>query len=527
MKTRKVLALLLTAALLLTLLAACSTSPSTSPTPTPTPTPTPSTPADNTDEPSEEPDDGLWHGDVSKVIMTYLTVGTVPADVLMVQDAVNEITIPRIGVEVEFKVISIVEARAQYTTWIATKEPMDVMLLAFTNVSPYIDQGMLMPLNDLIEANAPHIYQLGQEYPIYDAAISGGQNYGISTVKAGYGGGGSYLIKQSALDAAGLSYKNDDKVTLDDLTNIFAAVKAALPDVYPCGLTGKNIPYGFTMIADALGASIDSGVLMGTESTTVVNLFESDEFKSYLSHVRDWYTSGYIVRDAATTDMSHLDYLMAGTTVGYFADGPEYLRTAAELSTQESFVQLQLIDAYRPSISGAGNVYWSLPVTCANPEGAMRFLDLMFKDKELVNTIQWGLEGVHYVVDDAEQNLIKFPEGIDATTSGFYSPYGVYGDTRMCYIWDLSTSPAILEEFSAKAVANPTKGVGFCYDASNMTTQIMAISNVIAEYQAALCTGTADIDTAYPEFIAKLKQNGIDEIIADKQAQFDAWRSAN
>ena len=73
------------------------------------------------------------------------------------------------------------------------------------------------------------------------------------------------------------------------------------------------------------------------------------------------------------------------------------------------------------------------------------------------------------------------------------------------------------------AKANPTKGYGFVYDSSAMTNQLTAVQAVITEYQAALETGSVDLDTVYPEFIQKLEANGINEIIADKQAQFDAW----
>ena len=56
-----------------------------------------------------------------------------------------------------------------------------------------------------------------------------------------------------------------------------------------------------------------------------------------------------------------------------------------------------------------------------------------------------------------------------------------------------------------------------------MTNQITAVQAVITEYQAALETGSVDLDTVYPEFIQKLEANGINDIIADNQAQFDAW----
>ena len=56
-----------------------------------------------------------------------------------------------------------------------------------------------------------------------------------------------------------------------------------------------------------------------------------------------------------------------------------------------------------------------------------------------------------------------------------------------------------------------------------MTNQIITIDAIVQEYVSSLETGSADLETVYPAFIEKLKTNGIDDIIADKQAQFDAW----
>jgi putative aldouronate transport system substrate-binding protein len=151
----------------------------------------------------------------------------------------------------------------------------------------------------------------------------------------------------------------------------------------------------------------------------------------------------------------------------------------------------------------------------------------MYSDKEVVNLIQWGIEGEHYVFADEEIGLVTQPEGITAETNGYFMPLGLYGDARMIYFDNVGNNPETNTAYTEAALGNKTKGVGFAYDPSAMTNQIMAIQGVITEYQAALDTGTADIETTYPEFIQKLKDNGIDEVIADKQAQFDAWPFRN
>ena len=48
---------------------------------------------------------------------------------------------------------------------------------------------------------------------------------------------------------------------------------------------------------------------------------------------------------------------------------------------------------------------------------------------------------------------------------------------------------------------------------------------MVAQYLPSLESGSVDLDTYYPEFIDALKAAGVDEVIADKQQQFDEWRA--
>ena len=47
------------------------------------------------------------------------------------------------------------------------------------------------------------------------------------------------------------------------------------------------------------------------------------------------------------------------------------------------------------------------------------------------------------------------------------------------------------------------------------------------KYAVAITNGTLDVDENLPKFISEIKAAGIDEIIAEKQAQLDAWAKAN
>lgn len=458
--------------------------------------------------------DGNWTGDTSHIVMTLITAGTDPVDMQKVQKAVNDISVKKIGVEVEFKPVSYADASSQVPMWIGAGEQIDLMACAFTGISPYIDMNMIEPLDDYLESEAPNLQQMEKDgVGIYDTTTDE-HVYGVRTLNSYEGNGGGYLIRKDWLDEAGFSYENWDAITLDDLDEIFEKIKENHPESYSRILGA--VPAGKrTLCMDVLGATVASGVLIGTDSTTVENYFTSDKYYDYLKHVREWYKKGYVLKDAATSDMVGGEYIKNGTFWGYFSDGNYGLVEQNESAYGNEWVTLLLEQPYCPAVSPSTSTYWTVPVTAAEPEAAVRFLDLMMSDADVTNLLMWGIEGEQYSLDETGKivQLEKFDN---------WNLPGLHGNQQiMCGHSD--TQKKMDAEWNEKAINNKTKGYGYCYDTSAMTNQITAVEAVITEYQAALDTGSVDLDTVYPEFIKKLEANGINEIIADNQAQFDAW----
>ena len=68
--------------------------------------------------------------------------------------------------------------------------------------------------------------------------------------------------------------------------------------------------------------------------------------------------------------------------------------------------------------------------------------------------------------------------------------------------------------------------MGFVFDASNVSSEIAACTNVVSQYYNTIVLGLGDTEKLMAEFRAELKAAGIDTIIAEKQAQLDAWAQA-
>lgn len=463
-----------------------------------------------------------WSGEVSHIIVTYLTLGQTPADLQMVQDALNERTVKEIGVEVELKAVSAYDAFSLFPSWISTGETIDLMFPLLQSINTYVNQGLIDPMEDLIAENAPYIQQLTEEgFTFASNNTIDGHIWSMMQIPKLTGSSGGFVMDNRYLEelkADGFAYDKDKIYTMEEMTELFAKLKELHPEMYPCGmvttsLTNTQSMY-YNLVFDRLGTDYTAGVLMGTDSTTVTNLFATTEYKAYLDQLRAWYLAEYIHPDAATTDTNLDAQLSAGVSCGYFMSSAPTMVTDTKsvLKTTENYVASQ----------PAGG--WVIPMTAKEPEAAMRFLDLMYKDSTIANLLQWGIEGVHYEVLDEEEGLIGFPEGVDASNSGYYNSLGLYGDVREIYVWSASNSQAENDAFTEASLKNPCQAVGMIYNPSDaMTVKITAISAVMAQYMPSLESGSVDVEKYYPEFLEALEAAGINEVIAEQQTQLDEF----
>lgn len=464
------------------------------------------------------------------IIVTYLTLGETPTDLGLVQDAINAISVPEVNVEVEFKPVAISESFTSYSTWIASGEQMDLMMLCFQDPSNYIDSGSIMPIDEYLVTDAPDIDKIGKEFPIYEGAQRDGKIYGVNPVNACYGKNATVMVRKDYFDELGLELK--DKYTYADLTEVFAGIKAKHPDTYPMGVLGtdsstSNSQYNRFNPVDVLGAGVDTGVLLDMTSSKIVDLFESDEYFAYLKQMKEWYDAGYIMQDAATTTLAMQELTNSGTMSSSLVYPNEPTVQDAYNNGFSAFggvAPLPTTEVYMSSNGASNGTYWTVPVTSKNPNAALKFLNLTYANSEVLNLLQWGIEGKHYVKTDVD-GVVRFPDGVDANSNGYLCTLGVYGDKRQAYVTSEANSRAINDAQTEKGMSNRSiaSQKGYAYDSSNMANQVIAVDAVLQQYLPALETGSvSDLDSTYKEFISALKTAGIDDIIADNQAQLDA-----
>ena len=253
----------------------------------------------------------------------------------------------------------------------------------------------------------------------------------------------------------------------------------------------------------------------------IVNKFATPEFEAFAKKTREYFEAGFInPADANATTAN--ENRTAKQSLGEYLIGTQSYSLGYELqASQERNIEVAMVpctDAYVDTTSSQGAMM-AISANSANPERAMMFLNLLNTDPELMTMLNYGVEGTHYNLVDGcveftpeRENYMPWTNGVGNVTilpptvdqgadfwQGFKDYYG-----------GAKTIPVL----------------GYAYDSTAVATEMGAVSNTVAEYALALCTGSVDPETVLPEFLQKLEDNGINTVLDDANAQLDAFMAA-
>jgi putative aldouronate transport system substrate-binding protein len=459
-----------------------------------------------------------------KLTVAFLSWTADPPDLGKVEDALNEILKERIHATVDLMPINGGDYQQRMNLMLQNGDELD-LLVTGTGLNYYMQAmtGQLKPLDDLLDEYGSGIKDALGEY-LHAAMIPGGSVCAVPVLQS-YASATTFVMRQDLLDETGITA--DEIQTLDDLEKVFAGVKEKHPDmapVVPESPGGGIFGLGLDVLYDPLGNSL--GVLPGYGQTaTVADLFETPEYEAWVYRLRDWYLNGYILADAATNNETAADLLAAGRGFGHFTG---VAVGAADTASAAYGMPMAAVTFGEPFVS-AGNVTtiaWGIAAQSKHPEKAMEFLNLLYTDAGIVNLIDYGIEGVHYV--KLSDNVIGYPEGMDPAAHPYnFNLSWEFGNVFLSYV-PAGTDPEIWnksKEMNEKALKS--LAMGFVPDVTPISNEIASVTNVAGQYMTILGTGAVDPDEYLPQFIQKLKDAGMDVIVAEKQAQLDRWLKEN
>ena len=466
-------------------------------------------------------------GEVEKIIVSFPTWTGAPADTEKVQEAINDITRDKIGVEVELSITDFGSFNQNTTLALSANEEVDVLVCVGFPYQTGIQQGYLSDLeeNDLLATYGPDIAEaVGQDN--IDACRVNGVLYGLPSNRDIAQGRGCAAIATEYLDGIGYEVNSDDeivKISLDELNDIYAQLHEKYPDKEVYRPTTNSMSQ-FSNV-DSLGGNVFGVLLDYGQNLDVVNLFESDFYKDYCARLYDYNQKGYISADASTDTTAVGELVKAGTLMSYTTGGKPGIKAQETTLTGRDMTIFQTLDDYISSTSVAG-MPWSIPISAQHKEAAMKFLNECYTNADIANLLAWGIEGTHYKIGD--DGLATYADGVDASNSGWNHSMGwMMPNQFLTHVWE-GNDPELwteMKEFNTNAKVS--KASGFSFDSTNVANELTAVQNVYNEYQTSVEYGFVDPETGIAEMNDKMMTAGLQKIIDEKKAQLAAWQEAN
>lgn len=466
---------------------------------------------------TNKPAEGTSESDLEPYKITMVFPGTPQTDEKKIEEALNKLLTQKINATIDLMPIDWGAWDDKINLMVASREEVDIVFTAQWNGhAKYVSKGAFLELGGLIDKYGQGIKDSLDPAFLEGAKISG-KNYGVPTNKELAAAGGIVYRKDIA-DELGIDMSAVK--TPEDLDAVYAVVKEKKPEMIPLYTTAGAFNSHFFANYDFLGDSTIPGAILKDvqDSTNVQAIEQIDRYKQYLHLTRDYFKKGYINADAATTQVSSGDAWKAGnvfSTIEPMKPGKDAeIASAANLTGK--LAQITMTEKTVATSETAGSML-GISSTSKDPDRAMMLINLLHTDKEINNILNFGIEGDHYT---------RNGEIITATANTpNYNPGAawMFGNQFLNYVWDTEDPDkwAKFKEFNQNAKVSP--GLGFVFDSEPVKAEVGALANVIRQYQRALETGSVDVDKILAEYENKLKDAGVDKVVAEKQKQFDAF----
>ena len=470
-------------------------------------------------------DGGAASNDVYTVKFALITLMTVPNldAIQVVEDEVNRYLAEsgETRYVLDLSVVNIADYFTNIPMELAAGQGPDLIMMLDT-MPTYVDNGYVIPLDPYMDTELKETADL-----IGPILNSGKINGSVYMIPRYYG---------TVLDWKFI-YNNDlangvydmSKVTdLDSLEPALAALKEKYPDEHFLVYSDQfHMMYSYETNTSAIGTY---AATVG-DSTKLVSYYETEAYKKAIQTAYEWRQKGYLDPEGSTNTLTHDEAVFSGSSKGVIMGHSAPVDGIADMfddmnayGADFEAVTIGYSDLYTDTV-GVGVSY-----TSKRPDLAANLINHLYCDEYLWNTLIYGVEGQDYNWN-ADHTVVSYPEGMD----GFSIPYlgmmyscGIIGNGFFYLPFEgnnAGNSPEYGMELMQKAWAPPL--YGFTPSNANVLNEVAAVSNVVSQYNEVLTYGDVNPAEFYDLFIGELKAAGIDAIIADYQAQADAWLAAN
>ncbi len=415
-------------------------------------------------------------------------------------------------------------------------------------VSPYRDdmlkvaeQGIFEPLDEHIAGNAPNFKKILDEHPEYikDLRSSDGKDYflpfigAVKTFKV-------WMVREDWLQKLNLKQPE----TLDDWYNMLKAFKEKDPngngkqDEIP--YTTRNTKAGVLSFMEAFGISgFEANEQFFIEDNKVKYAYTDPRCKEALAFINKLYKEGLIDPEYATNDtkvwLSRITSEVAGscqdTTARAYSLGDAIRKASSNASANLVVVPppkgptgIQMTTSQMQPVRG----YTAISTNSQHKAEIVKLFDYFYSDEGNL-LMNFGIEGQTYTMENGKPTytdaIAKDPKG-----RSILSMLNVYGHREWAYRQDIGYEDAMLDaryvQFRnemEKYIRPTIPALSFTEDErdviNNKYTEIQTYKDEMIDK---FIMGKEPIEK-FDEFVKKIQDMGIDEVLKVEQAAFDRY----
>ncbi|MDN4480562.1 ABC transporter substrate-binding protein [Demequina muriae] len=466
-------------------------------------------------------DEGGGDGDEPYTVnYAYMTVFGDPTQA--VKDAVNELTMEELNMKVNLIPVTFADYFSQLPLKLASgTDPLDITYLFAQDAGSFIDAGYLVDANEYSDLTQDIAAMLGED-------VAGAE---IGGFKAGFGtqtlsrSPNALIVRKDIFDELGYSVEDfnvntDDLSSYDAITDMFAKVQEAHPDMtmFDGTQTMGTLHFGYIdPLTDNFGVLEDYG-----QTSEVTNWFESDQYRAFAELNREWFVEGYSSSDIAVNQDEAEVKMQAGNLFSFIKSYSPTTQAEKEAQTGHEVEVIPLSEAGKISPPAL----LSVVSNSKDPAKAFEFLNWAYTSAEFNDLLNWGVEGIDWV--ESDEGIAAYPEGVDMSNVSYHNDAGFLLPNQFAgHVWEGNPSNMgeLYEEFGNSGLVS--QGYGFFFDSSSVADQIAALKAVYDEYNKQLSFGSMDPDTGLAEYNEALYQAGLQDVIDEKQRQFDEYLANN
>lgn len=457
-------------------------------------------------EAAEEPVTVTW----------YAYVDVMSEDQEMVMEELNKYLVEELGIKMDLQISLGSEYDQKVQLALSSGEPVDIMFTCnwINDYHTNLANGNLMAIDDLYA-------QYGQ-----DIAKELGD-----TIEFGKAGGKLYAIPNTQILTwqrcvsiqKDLWEKYGNGIThaesLRDFEPFFQAIVENEPDYIPYAKNPDTIE-GIAMSHEQIGTY---GWLE----------FEGDEMYLDFDHIKqatfedakmyhEWWKKGYLRSDVATFTTA-----VADGKAGKNASGDNrYMPTTADAVyayTGIEHVVIPIGQAYLCN-SGVQSTMTAISATSEHPVEAMKLINFIYTDKKAANMLMYGLEGVHYNLQDDGLHMDLVED------SGYIQAHlgWMMGSQFNAYLTEGQADDVWEQTKALNESADLSKLAGFQLDTSELDTYMAQMANVVAEYDNVefMVDSVEELEKVWDEYYDKMEQAGLKIFIDEVNSQIEAWQAS-